>query len=86
MYTFIVNTRQLEEPGRTDRAKLLLGRLLLLGQGLDDLLLLCCETLFSALTSLLCLGTTSLGLITVGQRNKVRLLTHTLQYQPIKSC
>lgn len=52
-------------------ARSLLGRLLLLGQGLDDLLLLGCETLFSALTSLLCLGTTSLGLITVGQRNKV---------------
>lgn len=47
---------------RGERARLLLG-LLLLGQVLDDLLLLGLETLLSALAGLLCLGTTSLGLI-----------------------
>lgn len=72
MYTFIVSTRQLAESGRIDGARLLLGRLLLLGQGLDDLLLLGLETLLSALAGLLGLGATSLGLITVGQAGRER--------------
>ena len=55
--------------GRMDRTRLLLG-LLLLGQGLDDLLLLGLETLLSALAGLLCLGATSLGLITAEQTDK----------------
>lgn len=50
----------------------LLGRLLLLGQVLDDLLLLGLETLLSALASLLCLETTSFGLIAAGQRLRFR--------------
>lgn len=62
---FYFGTRLMAESGRTDRARLLLG-LLLLGQGLDDLLLLGLETLLSALAGLLCLGATSLGLVTVG--------------------
>lgn len=53
---------------RIDRTRSLLGCLLLLGQVLDDLLLLGLETLLSALACLLCLGTTSLSLIAVGQR------------------
>lgn len=53
---------------RINRARLLLGCLLLLGQVLNDLLLLGLETLLSALTCLLCLGTAGLGLITAGQR------------------
>lgn len=54
---------------RIDRTRLLLGHLLLLGQVLDDLLLLGLETLLSAHACLPCLGTTSFGLITVGQRD-----------------
>lgn len=53
---------------RINRARLLLGCLLLLGQVLDDLLLLGLEALLSALTCLLCLETAGLGLITAGQR------------------
>lgn len=52
---------------RIDTARLLLGHLLLLGQVLDDLLLLGLETLLSADACLLCLGATSFGLIAVGQ-------------------
>lgn len=48
---------------RTDGARSLLG-LLLLGQVLDDLLLLGLKTLLSALAGLLCLGATSLSLVT----------------------
>ena len=69
MYTFIVSTWLVAESGSVERAKLLLG-LLLLGQVLDDLLLLGLETLLSALAGLLCLGTTSLGLITAGQTER----------------
>lgn len=41
--------------------------LLLLGQSLDDLFLLGCKTLLSALTGLPGLGTASLGLVTKGR-------------------
>lgn len=40
------------QPAEDDRCRLLLGCLLLLGQVLDDLLLLGLETLFSALACL----------------------------------
>lgn len=61
MYTFIVSTWWI------NRARLLLGCLLLLGQALNELLLLGLKTLLSALTCLLRPGTTSFGLVTVGQ-------------------
>lgn len=61
MYSFIVSRQ------RNIRFRLLLGCLLLLGQVLDDLLLLGLETLLSALTGLLCLWTTSFGLVAVRQ-------------------
>lgn len=67
MYIFIVNTWQ---PAEDDRSRLLLGRLLLLGQVLDDLLLLGLETLFSALACLLRLGTTSFGLVAVRREHR----------------
>lgn len=66
---------------RIDRARSLLGRLLLLGQVLDDLLLLGLETLLSALACLLCLGATSFSLIAVGQRGSG---VHTGWYQLFK--
>lgn len=66
---------------RIDRARSLLGRLLLLGQVLDDLLLLGLETLLSALARLLCLGTTSFSLIAAGQRGSG---VHTGWYQSFK--
>lgn len=66
---------------RIDRARSLLGRLLLLGQVLDDLLLLGLETLLSALACLLCLGTTSFSLIAAGQRGSG---VHTGRYQIFK--
>lgn len=52
---------------RISRARSLLGCLLLLGQALHELLLLGQETLLSALTCLLRLGTTSFSLVTVGR-------------------
>lgn len=52
---------------RINRARSLLGCLLLLGQALNELLLLGLETLLSALTCLLRPGTTSFSLVTVGQ-------------------
>lgn len=61
MYSFIVSQQ------RSIRFRLLLGCLLLLGQVLDDLLFLGLETLLSALTGLLCLGTTSFGLVAARQ-------------------
>lgn len=61
MYSFIVSRQ------RNIRFRLLLGGLLLLGQVLDDLLFLGLETLLPALTGLLCLWTTSFGLVAVRQ-------------------
>lgn len=63
--TFLLSA--LDSRQRNNRSGLLLGCLLLLGQVLDDLLLLGLETLLSALAGLLRLGTTGLGLIAVRQ-------------------
>lgn len=69
--TLLLSALDTWQSGKVDRARLLLG-LFLLGQGLDDLLLLGLETLLSALAGLLCLGAASLGLIAEGQTEKER--------------